>query len=131
MSTVTVAVADRVATVTLDRPHRHNAWTGRMHAEYREAMAALDADPDVRCVVVTGAGHAFSVGADSQALAKRTANGDWLIGLTTGAPPGALRVASGTALVSMPVARATAATSIITANYTPAVIGGWDLVDVP
>lgn len=59
------------------------------------------------------------------------ANGDWLIGLTTGAPPGALRVASGTALVSMPVARATAATSIITANYTPAVIGGWDLVDVP
>ena len=57
MSAVTVAVADRVATVTMDRPHRHNAWTGRMHAEYREAMAALDADPDVRCVVVTGAGR--------------------------------------------------------------------------
>jgi len=57
--------------------------------------------------------------------------GDMLIGLTTGAPPGALRVASGTALVSMPIARATAATSAVTSGYTPAVIGGWDVVDVP
>jgi enoyl-CoA hydratase/carnithine racemase len=81
MSAVTVAVDDRVATVTLDRPHRHNAWTGRMHAEYREAMAALDADPDVRCVVVTGAGDAFSVGADSQALAGHAERGGYDPGL--------------------------------------------------
>jgi hypothetical protein len=59
------------------------------------------------------------------------ANGDFLIALTTGAPPGALRVAAGTALVSMPVARATAATSIVTSGYTPAVVGGWDLVSTP
>lgn len=58
-------------------------------------------------------------------------NGDLLIALTTGAPPGALRVASGTALVSMPVGRATAATSAVTTNYTPANLGGWDLVDIP
>jgi len=58
-------------------------------------------------------------------------NGDLLIGLTTGAPPGALRVASGTALVSQLVGRATAATSAVTTNYTPAVLGSSDLVDVP
>jgi enoyl-CoA hydratase/carnithine racemase len=81
MSAVTVSVADRVATVTLDRPHRHNAWTGRMHAEYLEAMATLDADPDVRCVVVTGAGDAFSVGADSQALAGHAERGGYDPGL--------------------------------------------------
>jgi enoyl-CoA hydratase/carnithine racemase len=81
MSAVAVTVADRVATVMLDRPHRHNAWTGRMHAEYREAMAALDADPDVRCVVVTGAGDAFTVGADSQALAGHAEKGAYDPGL--------------------------------------------------
>jgi len=83
MSAVTVAVADRVATVVLDRPHRHNAWTGRMHAEYRAAMADLDADPDVRCVVVTGAGDTFCVGADSQALAGHAERG----GYDPGLPP--------------------------------------------
>jgi enoyl-CoA hydratase/carnithine racemase len=83
MSAVTVTVAERVATVVLDRPHRHNAWTGRMHAEYREAMATLDADPDVRCVVVTGAGDTFCVGADSQALAGHAERG----GYDPGLPP--------------------------------------------
>ena len=39
-------VADRVATVWLHRPHRHNAWTGRMHAEYRWILAQLEADVD-------------------------------------------------------------------------------------
>jgi enoyl-CoA hydratase/carnithine racemase len=81
MSVVEVAVADRVATVTLDRPHRHNAWTGRMHAEYRSAMAELDADREVRCVVVTGAGDAFCVGADSQALAGHAERGGYDPGL--------------------------------------------------
>ena len=61
-------VADRVATITLDRPDRLNAWTGRMHTEYRSAIEAAEADPDVRVVVVTGAGRAFCAGADSRAL---------------------------------------------------------------
>ena len=61
-------VADRVATVTLDRPDRLNAWTGRMHHEYRWAIAEADADPEVRAVVVTGAGRGFCAGADSRAL---------------------------------------------------------------
>src|ERR1035441_6424640 len=49
-------------------------------------------------------------------------NGDMLIGLTTGAPPGTLVVAAGTAMVSPQVGRATAATSAVTSGYTPLVV---------
>ena len=59
------------------------------------------------------------------------AAGDFLIALTTGAPPGALVVSSGTALNSMAIGRATAATAAVTAGYTPAIIGGTDVVDQP
>ena len=75
-------VAERVATVTLDRPHRLNAWTGRMHAEYRFVMAEADADPAVRAVVVTGAGRAFCAGADAEALAGHVAKGGYDPGTT-------------------------------------------------
>jgi len=61
-------VAERIATITLDRPARLNAWTGRMHTEYRWALEQAEADPAVRVVVVTGAGRAFCAGADSGAL---------------------------------------------------------------
>jgi enoyl-CoA hydratase/carnithine racemase len=66
--TVRSEVADGVATVTLDRPARLNAWTGRMELEYRAAMAAAEDDPAVRVIVVTGAGRGFCAGADSAAL---------------------------------------------------------------
>ena len=70
-----------VATVWLHRPHRHNAWTGRMHAEYRWVMAQLEADALVRVVVVTGTPPAFCVGADSQALAGHVERGGYDDGL--------------------------------------------------
>ena len=73
--------ADGVATVTLNRPHRRNAWTGRMHTEYRWCMAQADADPGVRVVVVTGAEGAFCVGGDSEALAGHAARGSYDPGL--------------------------------------------------
>ena len=57
-----------VALVTLDRPERLNAWTSRMEAEFRWALGTADADPDVRVIVVTGAGRGFCAGADFQAL---------------------------------------------------------------
>jgi enoyl-CoA hydratase/carnithine racemase len=72
-----------VATVFLHRPHRHNAWTGRMHAEYRWVMAELERDDEVRVVVVTGTPPAFSVGGDSDALAAHAERG----GYDTGLPP--------------------------------------------
>ncbi|TDC93018.1 enoyl-CoA hydratase [Nonomuraea deserti] len=57
-------VTDRVATVTLRRPERLNAFTLTMRAELIEAFDRADADDDVRAVVVTGAGRAFCAGAD-------------------------------------------------------------------
>lgn len=66
--TVLVEREGGVAVVTLSRPERLNAWTGRMHTEYRAAFSQLEADPTVRAVVVTGAGRAFCAGADTAAL---------------------------------------------------------------
>ncbi|MET8991684.1 crotonase/enoyl-CoA hydratase family protein [Nonomuraea wenchangensis] len=57
-------VADRVATLTLCRPERLNAFTLTMRAELIEAFDRADADDEVRAVVVTGAGRAFCAGAD-------------------------------------------------------------------
>lgn len=53
-----------MATITLDRPDRLNAFTHRMCVELLEALDLLDADPEVRAVVVTGEGRAFCAGAD-------------------------------------------------------------------
>ena len=71
------AVENGIATITLARPHRMNAWTGRMHAEYRHNLAQANADPAVRAIVVTGAGRAFCVGADAEALTGHVARGGY------------------------------------------------------
>ncbi|MEO7427977.1 MAG: crotonase/enoyl-CoA hydratase family protein [Acidimicrobiales bacterium] len=57
-------VADRVATITLDRPDRLNAFTVRMQHELCAALEEVDADPEVLAVVVTGRGRGFCAGAD-------------------------------------------------------------------
>lgn len=80
-------VADRVARLTLHRPERRNAWTGRMHLEYRWAMTEAEADPDVRVVVVTGAGDSFCVGADARALEGHADRGGYDDGLRGEEPP--------------------------------------------
>lgn len=56
------------AVITLNRPHRRNAWTGRMHTEYRHCLLTAEQDPRVRVIIVTGAGDGFCVGADTEAL---------------------------------------------------------------
>jgi len=58
-----------VAIVTLDRPDRGNAWTGRMELEYRRALSLAEDDPAVGAIVITGAGRQFCVGADRSAMA--------------------------------------------------------------
>ena len=66
------SVADYIATVTLNRPDKLNAWTMRMEAEYRHAMADAEHREDVRVIVVTGAGRGFCAGADMSLLAGIT-----------------------------------------------------------
>ncbi len=71
MDTVLYDVADRVATVTLNRPDRLNAWTPGMATEMREAMEKAAGDTGVRAVVLTGAGRGFCAGADVGLMNQR------------------------------------------------------------
>ena len=75
------AVAARIATITLHRPDRLNAWTGRMHAEYLSLLQRAATDPEVRVIVVTGSGRGFCVGADARALEGHVARGSYDGGL--------------------------------------------------
>ncbi len=61
-------VSADIATISLNRPHRMNAWTGRMHTEYRHCLEAANNDNQVRAIVITGIGRGFCVGGDSKAL---------------------------------------------------------------
>ncbi|MEJ1978251.1 MAG: enoyl-CoA hydratase/isomerase family protein [Acetobacteraceae bacterium] len=66
------SVEDRVATLTLNRPERHNALNQALVDEIMEAVAQADADPEVRVVIVTGAGgKAFSAGYDIKESAEK------------------------------------------------------------
>lgn len=61
---------DGVAVLTLDNPDQMNAMSDEMTASWTDAIAALKGDPSVRCVVVTGAGRAFSAGGNTTWLAE-------------------------------------------------------------
>ena len=75
------AVRDRVATITLHRPERLNAWTGRMHTEYRSLLARAAEDQGVRVIVVTGSGRGFCAGADARALEGHVERGGYDAGV--------------------------------------------------
>src|SRR5918912_1955176 len=62
--TILVERQARVGLITLNRPERRNAYTPRMGAELQAAFGELEADEDIRAIVVTGAGKYFCVGAD-------------------------------------------------------------------
>jgi len=61
-------VEDPIATVTLNRPERLNAWTDRMGDELRHAVARAEGDPAVVAIVITGGGRGFCAGADLKGL---------------------------------------------------------------
>ncbi|WP_028851473.1 enoyl-CoA hydratase-related protein [Thermocrispum municipale] len=73
---VDYAVADGVATITLNRPQARNGYTVRMADELAYAFGKTDADPDVRVVVLTGAGSDFCVGADLSGGSLDVGEGD-------------------------------------------------------
>lgn len=62
-----------LATITLNRPERLNAWNVRFATELREALERAAGDSAVRCLVITGAGRGFSAGADLKSMDERGA----------------------------------------------------------
>ncbi|MEZ5995972.1 MAG: crotonase/enoyl-CoA hydratase family protein [Hyphomonadaceae bacterium] len=62
--TIQLAIAENIATITLNRPDRMNAFNGAMIRDFLAAFDETDGNDDVRAVVVTGAGRAFCAGAD-------------------------------------------------------------------
>jgi 2-(1,2-epoxy-1,2-dihydrophenyl)acetyl-CoA isomerase len=64
MDTLTLDIADHIATITIDRPDVLNAFNDAFSPEFIDTLKQVDKDPDVRVVVITGAGRAFSSGQD-------------------------------------------------------------------
>src|SRR4030088_1138675 len=60
-------VADCICTITLNRPEKLNAWTRQMHLDLKHAMHEAGRDPDVRAIILTGAGRGFCAGAEGGA----------------------------------------------------------------
>lgn len=70
-------VADGIGTIWLNRPERMNAWTGRLHTEYRDCLLEADQRDDIGVIVVTGRGRGFCVGGDSKALEGHAERGGY------------------------------------------------------
>jgi len=66
-------VKDRVATLTLNRPERLNALGGTLREDLFDAVTRASADPEVRVMVITGAGKGFCAGGDVKAMSEAKA----------------------------------------------------------
>jgi 2-(1,2-epoxy-1,2-dihydrophenyl)acetyl-CoA isomerase len=75
LETIACRRADGVAWIVLNRPDALNAWTRRLGAELVQVLDDVAADPEVRAIVLTGAGRAFSSGADLKADGELGVNG--------------------------------------------------------
>jgi len=76
MADLLTEVRGAVMIVTMNRPERKNAMTLQMFGRMRDAWAAASADPDIRCIVLTGAQGDFSAGMDLRGLSGDTAETD-------------------------------------------------------
>lgn len=71
--TILVAQENAVATITLNRPQQLNALNWQLVGELADALETLDADTNVRCIILTGSGEkAFAAGADIKEMADQT-----------------------------------------------------------
>ncbi len=72
---VLYAVEDRIATIAFNRPDRLNAFNAEMETGLRQAMEAAARDPEVRVIILTGAGRGFCAGADMERLSGAAGSG--------------------------------------------------------
>ena len=77
MADLEYAVADGIGTILLNRPHRKNAFTLEMIDEWARILVGARTDPDVRVIVLTGAGDAFCSGVDLAARRTGRARARW------------------------------------------------------
>jgi 2-(1,2-epoxy-1,2-dihydrophenyl)acetyl-CoA isomerase len=68
---------DGVAVLTMNRPEARNAMSGEMNEAMRATLSSVEVDPEIRCVVLTGAGKGFCAGGDVKGMA---ASGDGTVG---------------------------------------------------
>lgn len=73
---ITLEVDEGVATLTLSRPERMNAWTYRMSGELTHAIESCNESPDVGAMIITGAGRGFCAGADVKDTFQSQIEGD-------------------------------------------------------
>lgn len=85
MSEIVYSVEGGIATVTLNRPEKMNAWTRVMGEGFEARMREAAADPSVRAIVITGAGRGFCAGGDMAALQAMGAPGAAAAGSVLGA----------------------------------------------
>src|SRR3989442_14778636 len=64
LTVVTLETQDRIGTLTLNRPEKLNALNPSLIAEFAEAIDVVAADPDLKVMIIRGAGRAFSPGYD-------------------------------------------------------------------
>lgn len=77
---ISVAISDHIATLTLNRPQRLNAYTPDMGQELMTSMRQLLKDPDVHALILTGAGRGFCAGADREFLDGRRGRNGYALG---------------------------------------------------
>lgn len=76
MSFIESSVRDHVATITLNRPEKLNAFTGTMREDLLDALQSAERNQSVRAVVITGAGRAFCAGGDVEYMSELQQRGD-------------------------------------------------------
>jgi enoyl-CoA hydratase/carnithine racemase len=72
--TLLCSISNGVATITLNRPEKRNAMSDELTPALRETLLILDTHPDVRCVLLTGAGNAFCAGGDISGMGSGRSN---------------------------------------------------------
>lgn len=112
-------VEGHLATLTLNRPDARNAYSDEMVVELVAALERADADPQVRCIILTGAGKAFSAGGDLKAMRDKS-------GMFAGGPM-ELRERYIAGIQTIPRAFARCATPVVAAVNGAAIGAGLDL----